>query len=68
MKTVNIEGENLHIFWTTGGISMTFSENVTYDNIKSYKKVGLHSFTYSLSEIHLWKDQRGGQFNHLFAF
>ena len=28
MKIVNIEGQNLHIIWTTWGISMNFSGNM----------------------------------------
>ena len=35
MKTVNIERKNLHIFWTTWGITMTY-------NIKCHKNVGLY--------------------------
>ena len=48
MKMVKIEGENLHIFWTSW-ISMTFSgKMLTYDNIKSHK---YQSFTLSLGKI-----------------
>ena len=35
MKIVNSEGKNLHIFWTTWGISM---KDVAFDQIKSKKK------------------------------
>ena len=38
---VNIERENLHIFWTTWGTSMKFSGK-TWLNIKSHKKTRLH--------------------------
>ena len=34
MKIVNSEGKNLHIFWTTWGISM---KDVAFDHIKSKK-------------------------------
>ena len=34
---VNIDKENLHAFQTTRGISMKFSRNLSYDNIKSQK-------------------------------
>ena len=40
--------ENLHIFWTTCGISTKFSafrKDLTYDNIKFHKK---QAFTLSL--------------------
>ena len=42
MKVVNIDGENLHSFWTIWGTSMKFSENMWLDNIKSHKKPRLH--------------------------
>ena len=39
MKIINIDGENLHISWTIGVISMNFSEkNAAYDNFKNKKK------------------------------
>ena len=38
---VNIERENLHIFWTTWGTSMKFSGK-TWLNITSHKKTRLH--------------------------
>ena len=39
------EEEN-HIFWMTWGISKkNFRKGVTYDNIKSHKKAGLHPLT-----------------------
>ena len=42
-----LDGENLHIFWTTWEI---YWRDVTYDNIKSHKKTGLHSLSlFSLS-------------------
>ena len=58
MKTVNIEEENLHIFWTTWGI---FSEGVTYNIIKTHKKAGLHPLPLFLSlwKIHFCKNHRG---------
>ena len=41
MKIVNFDGENLHILWTTWGISIKCLGKI-YDNIKSLKKPGLH--------------------------
>lgn len=39
----NTERESLHIFWTTEGISIKFSEkDVTYENIKSHTQPGFH--------------------------
>ena len=46
---VNIEWENLHIFWTTWGTSMKFSGK-TWRNIKSHQK---QSFTLSLEYTNL---------------
>ena len=43
-----LDGENLHIFWTTWEI---YWRDVTYDNIKSHKKTGLYSL--SLSSLSL---------------
>ena len=42
MKTVYIEGANVHIFWTTWEIPMKFSGKKWHDIIKSHKKAGLH--------------------------
>ena len=39
IKIFNIEEENLHIFWTTWGASMTFSGNMW---LMKTKKTGLH--------------------------
>ena len=47
MQIVNIDGENLHIFWTTWGVSMKFWE----------KKQG---FTLSLGDTFFGKPQRVG--------
>ena len=38
MKLFNIDGENLHIIQKTWGILITFSGDVTYDNINIKKK------------------------------
>ena len=38
LKIANIDKENIHIFWTTWGISMNFSEKMLYDNVKCHKK------------------------------
>ena len=58
MKIVNIDGENLHIFWTTLGISMKFSGKMwLMTMLKVRKKQG---FTLSLEDTFLEKPQ-GGQ-------
>ena len=55
MKIVSIEGESLHIFWTTWGISMKFSERKWLMIIlKVTKKQG---FTLSLESAFLEKPQ-----------
>ena len=41
MKIVNFDGENLHILWSTWGISIKCLGKI-YGNIKSLKKPGLH--------------------------
>ena len=51
MNIVNIEEENLHIFWMTWGISVKFSGKMT-----SHKKSGL----YPLSEIFVFGKTTGG--------
>ena len=51
------EGENLHIFWTTSGISMKFSENI-WLIILSHKKQG---FVFFLENTFLEKSQGEGQ-------
>ena len=58
MKIVNIEEENLHIFWTSWGISIKFyKKEATYDKIKPHKNPGRHPF----SGKHLfWKITRVG--------
>ena len=39
MKIVNIDSENVHIFWMNWGISMKFfRKDVTCDNMKNHKK------------------------------
>ena len=52
MKILNIDGENLQIFWTTWGILMNFSGKMTYDNIKNHKKK--QGFTLSLEDTGLY--------------
>ena len=50
MKIVSIEGESLHIFWTTWGLSMEFSEKTWLMIILKFtKKAGFHSLSLSLS-------------------
>ena len=56
MKIVNIDRENLHIFWTTSGVSMKFSVKMWLMIIlKVTKKQG---FTFSLKDTFLEKLQR----------
>ena len=50
MKTVKIEEEDLHIFWTTWGISMKLSGKVWL--LKKLKKQG---FSLSLENTYLEK-------------
>ena len=62
MKVVNIDGQNLHIFWTTWGIDEEKDleeKDVTYDNIKSHKKSGL----YPLYRRYIIGKTTGGQIN-----
>ena len=44
MKIVNIDKENLYIFWLNDlrNFKEILKKDVTYDIIKSYKKAGLH--------------------------
>ena len=51
MKIVNIEGANLHIFWTTWGVSMTFSGKIWLMVI--LKKVTKNQASLSLSLLSL---------------
>ena len=57
MKIVNVDGENLHIFWTTWETSVKLSGKMWHDNIKSHKKSGI---TLSLEDTLLEKPQEGG--------
>ena len=43
MKIVNIEEENLYLQNDLGNFNEIFRKDVTYDNNKSHKKIGLHS-------------------------
>ena len=54
MKTVNIEDESLHNFWTTWRITMKFSGNMCLKILKVTK-----SFTLSLKSTFLEKLQGG---------
>ena len=57
MKIVNIDRENLHIFWTTWVISVKISENMWLVTIlKVTKNPG---FTLSLEDTFLEKPQGG---------
>ena len=43
MKIVNIEEENIHIFWTTWGNQIKFfRKDVPNDNIERHKKTESH--------------------------
>ena len=53
MKTVNIEDESLHIFWTTWGVTMKFSGNMCLKILK------VTNFTLSLKSTFLEKLQGG---------
>ena len=57
-KMVNVVRENLHVFWTTWGISMNlFLKHMTNDNIESHKEIGPHT----LSKRYIFgKPQEGG--------
>ena len=58
MKIVNIEGENLHLFSMTWGISTKFSEKMWLMIIlKATKKQGC---TLSRENIYFWKTQEKG--------
>ena len=58
MKIVNIDRENLHTFWTTGGISMKFWEKMRLMIILKVTKN--QGFNLSLRDILLEKPQWGG--------
>ena len=57
MKIVNIEGENLHIIWTTWEISMKFSGKIRLMILKVTKK----QVSASLWKIHFWENHSGGR-------
>ena len=57
MKIVNIDGENLYIFWTTCEISMKFLGKLWLIIILKVTKN--HGFTLSLEDIFLEKPQDG---------
>ena len=64
LKIVNIEGENVHVFWTTSGIAMKFSGNTWLRiilKVKSKQDFSLSlSLSLSLSRKHIFgKNQRG---------
>ena len=57
MKIVNIDGENLHVLWTTRIISIKFSGKMW---LMIILKVGKnHGFTLSLEDTFLEKPQEG---------
>ena len=58
MKILNIDEENLHIFWTTWGISMKFSGKIWLMII--LKVTTNQGFTPSLEDTILEKTQGGG--------
>ena len=50
---INIERENLNIFWTTWGTLMKFSGKM-WNNIKRHKKIRLHSTFASVHFCRFW--------------
>ena len=58
MKIVNIDGENLHIFWTTRGISMKFPGKLWLIIILKVSKN--QGFIFSLEDTFLKKLPEGG--------
>ena len=60
MKKVNNEVKNLHIFWTTSGISMKFSETAC---LMIALKVTKNSASSSLRKIHFFEKTQGGQYD-----
>ena len=56
-KIVNIEGEILHMFWTTWGMSMRFSGKMRLMIILKVTKK--HGFSLSLENT-FWEKPRGG--------
>ena len=63
MKIVNIDGENLHIFWTTGEILMTFSGKLWLIIILELKKK--QDLILSLKDTFLEKPEEKCQTNPL---
>ena len=59
MKIVNIAGENLHIFWTTWGISMKFSGKIKFMIILKFTRN--QGFNLSLENTFLEKSHGGGK-------
>ena len=59
MKIANIDRENLHIFWTTSGISRKFSGKMWLAIILKFTKN--QGYTLSLEDNFLEKPQRGGR-------
>ena len=57
MKIVDNDGENLHIFWTTWGISVKFSGEMWLMTILKVPKN--QGFTLSLEDTFLEKPQGG---------
>ena len=49
-KIIKIEEVIIHIFWESWWISIKFSGNVTYDDIKMIK---IQSFTHSLQTVYI---------------
>ena len=57
LKIVDIEEENLHIFWTSCRFNEIFKEDMTYNNIKTSQKKRASPF---LPKSNFWKNQRTG--------
>ena len=58
MNIVNIDGENLHIFWTSWEISMKYSGKMWFMMILKFTKN--KGFALSLEDTFLEKPQQGG--------
>ena len=58
LKIVDIEEENLHIFWTSCRFNEIFKEDMTYNNIKTSQKNRASPF---LPKSNFWKNQRRGR-------
>ena len=58
MKIVKIDGDNLHVFWATWGLSMKFSEKTW---LMIILKVTKSTASPSLKNTHFLKNHKGGR-------